>query len=76
MRRLLVLAIVLLALTACTKPPYQKPQAAEDDLAADYQDCYSLGCLTSLTPGQSVSVQNVTQACMQTRGYRSAGLGW
>lgn len=76
MRRLIALALVALALAACTKPPYQKPQVAEADMAADYQDCYSLGALKHYTPGQTVSVDDATRACMQERGYKPACVNW
>lgn len=74
MRRLIALALVALALSACTKPPYQKPQVAPEELAADYQDCYSLGALKHYTPGETVSVDDAARACMQGRGYKPACL--
>ncbi|GAB6037958.1 hypothetical protein JCM15519_25170 [Fundidesulfovibrio butyratiphilus] len=74
MRRFIVLAFVALALCACTKPPYQKPQASIEDLDADYQDCYSLGALKHYTPGQTVSVEDATKSCMRERGYQPACL--
>lgn len=76
MFRLIILAVSMMSLAACTAPPYQKPGTAIDVTMADYQDCYSLGALEHFTPELHASINKSTRTCMKARGYHSSGLSW
>jgi len=64
-------ALVALAsmLAACASPPYSRQGAEREIAMADYQDCYSKGCLDHFTPESKASVNKSTRACMKARGY-------
>ncbi|MFZ5427003.1 MAG: hypothetical protein ACOZEN_08505 [Thermodesulfobacteriota bacterium] len=72
-------ALVALAsmLAACASPPYSRQGADRAAAMADYQDCYSKGCLDHFTPESRASVNKSTRACMKARGYQEAvRLAW
>lgn len=68
LRAALLLALVL-SLGACASPPYSKSGVSRQDAMADYQDCYSNGCLDHFTPESRASINKSTRACMKARGY-------
>lgn len=74
--RLMFFSALILALCACTSPPYSKPGVIADELNADYQDCASLGALDHFTPETNTSINKSTRACMKARGYTGTGLDW
>lgn len=74
--RLTFLCALVLALCACTAPPYSKPGVTRAELDADYQDCASLGALDHFNPDTKASLNKATRACMKARGYTGSGLDW
>lgn len=67
-RAALPLALACL-LSACASPPYSRQGTDREEAMADYQDCYSKGCLDHYTPEVKASVNKSTRACMKERGY-------
>jgi hypothetical protein len=59
----------LAALSACASPPYSAKGVDREQAMADYQDCYSKGCLAHYTPEEHASIAKTTRACMKERGY-------
>jgi len=71
--RAAVLCLALASLAACASPPYARQDAPRDVAMADYQDCYSRGCLDHFTPETKASANKSTRACMKARGYHEIG---
>uniref|UniRef100_A0A7C3W832 Lipoprotein n=1 Tax=Fundidesulfovibrio putealis TaxID=270496 RepID=A0A7C3W832_9BACT len=79
MNRIRAAAFAVLAclLAACASPPYSRQGADRAVAMADYQDCYSKGCLDHFTPESKASVNKSARACMKARGYQEAmRLAW
>jgi hypothetical protein len=72
LRTALLIAAVT-TLSACASPPYSKQGTAREVAMADYQDCYSKGCLDHFTPEMKASSSKSTRACMKARGYYEVG---
>ncbi|GFK92912.1 hypothetical protein NNJEOMEG_00740 [Fundidesulfovibrio magnetotacticus] len=68
--RALVLGFCLASLAACASPPYAAKGVDRATAMADYQDCYSKGCLAHFTPELKASINKTARACMKERGYQ------
>ncbi|WP_243357996.1 hypothetical protein [Fundidesulfovibrio terrae] len=65
----LALSIAALAALCACSPPYSAKGVERERAMADYQDCYSKGCLAHYTPEDHGSINKTTRACMKERGY-------
>ena len=74
-RAALPLALACL-LSACASPPNSRQGADRATAMADYQDCYSKGCLDFYTPGTETTVELSARNCMQQRGYSPSCGAW
>jgi hypothetical protein len=71
-RRLILPAVLLLALCACAGTPYRKDGASKEQADADYQDCYSEAARQHFTPEIQAHINKAARECMKQRGYHSS----